>query len=47
MQYSQSGERMDYKKGSKLKSIWYLSSRDEEQGKDIQLDLEGYTITVL
>ena len=29
------------------KIIGYLTAEDEEQGKDIQLDLEGYTIVAI
>ena len=29
------------------KIIGYLTAVDEEQGKDIQLDLEGYTIVAI
>ena len=27
--------------------VGYLSTRDEEQGRDIELDLKGYTILAL
>ena len=27
--------------------IGYLTAQDEEQGKDIQLDLQGYTIIAI
>ena len=29
------------------KTIGYLTAEDEEQGKDIQLDLQGYTIVAI
>ena len=32
---------------SKGYTIGYLSNRDIEQGRDIELDLQGYTITAL
>lgn len=28
-------------------TVGYLSNRDEENGKDIQLDMQGYTVTAL
>lgn len=34
-------------KAVKGNEVLYLSSRDEAQGKDIALDLQGYTITAL
>lgn len=27
--------------------VGYLSNRDEENGKDIELDIKGYTVTAL
>lgn len=32
---------------SKGKVVGYLSSKDEENGLDIQLDMQGYTIIAL
>lgn len=34
-------------KAVKGKEVIYLSAKDEEKGLDIQLDLQGYTITAL
>jgi len=34
-------------KAVKGKEIIYLSSQDEEQGLDIMLDLQGYTIEAI
>lgn len=34
-------------KATKGTEVLYLSSRDEERGLDIQLDLMGYTIEAL
>lgn len=28
-------------------TVGYLSTRDEEKGKDIELDLRGFTVTAL
>lgn len=27
--------------------VWFLNSRDEENGKDIQLDLQGFEVVAL
>ena len=34
-------------KATKGSEVIYLSSRDEEHGTDIQLDLQGYTVEAL
>ena len=46
-----SGQKNKYSlyrvENSKGYTIGYLSNRDIEQGKDIELDMQGYTIIAL
>ena len=44
--YSVSKAVLKNEEGKIIHTI-YLSNRDEEQGKDIQLDLQGYEIIAL